>query len=255
MNPIGQNCHLQRLGSGRYVVTSANTGLWMVDGLYEGPSPFQVIRSVNQPDRVIVPLPSQIPDIVTPIAPLITSRDFCCVWFDWDLNGVVYERNDVIDYTYRLIDSGFNYPALEGGSVFGSEWQHGDSATISKVWIYVFNGTSAAPLDAGFTGNNNKRVLTSVTLTADLIKKDYLAGGAETVIGSYTWGPIATTDTPVGIPTDGGYFYSVPLEAGNLTGFDLIGTFGNASPGNTINVNVPPGQDFTYLIKNLQWSV
>jgi hypothetical protein len=71
MKPIGQNCHLQPLGDGKIIVTSRNTGFWMIDGQYAGPGPFEVVRSVNNPDRVIVPLTSEsdITDIVTPFVP------------------------------------------------------------------------------------------------------------------------------------------------------------------------------------------
>lgn len=69
--PFGQNCHLQRLGSGRFVVTSSNTGLWMVDGLYEGPAPFRVIRRAGAADVVVADAVVQMTEnrgpLVTPI--------------------------------------------------------------------------------------------------------------------------------------------------------------------------------------------
>ncbi len=73
--PLGQNCHLQRLGSGRFVVTSRNTGLWMVDGLYEGEAPFQVIRTQGSADRVIVAPPVE--DVV---APAVTAPQALPIW-------------------------------------------------------------------------------------------------------------------------------------------------------------------------------
>ena len=86
MKPIGQNCHLQPLGDGQIIVTSRNTGFWKVDGQYAGPGPFEVVRSINNPDRVIVPLSSEVTDIVTPGVPDLNYYCFSMAG-DWTTVG------------------------------------------------------------------------------------------------------------------------------------------------------------------------
>jgi hypothetical protein len=141
MNAIGQNCHLQRLGSGRVVVTSANTGFWMVDGLYEGHAPFQVIRSVNQPDRVIVPLPSEITDIVRPVGPPPSPvlTDF------YYFTGFDYEYKETVD---GVADPDWKTSSFGGTPyMIDSGWQNGGQEGSMFITVVTGDGINVLKIN------------------------------------------------------------------------------------------------------------
>lgn len=240
MNAIGQNCHLQRLGSGRVVVTSANTGFWMVDGLYEGASPFQVVRSVNQPDRVIVPLPSEITDIVTPFVPppemihrvlvLIKGTSLNTAFFPVASPPVAGASGNaaaagIPNFAQEI--NGFATDPFAGGAL-GTSFGDPGTEPLPPPWTGTVEVTDI--FACGFRheagGGTMELSTTPFTITAELWEWDETA--APVKISDLSWGPFNPTLTMYNPGTT-----TTPMDQAQVEGGGTDDAWDSVAPATT----------------------